>query len=141
MAGGSRTRRTTRGSFEVYVRPFPDVTSGKWQVSTDGGTRPLWARNGQELFYLAPDGALMRVPWTRGTTWAAATPTKLFEGAYYRGGGANALADVRRVARRQAVSDDQAGRLRRTSRAGQHRRRSELARGAEAPRADEIGSR
>ena len=44
------------GRFEVYVRPFPDVSSGHWQVSTDGGTRPLWARNGQELFYLTRDG-------------------------------------------------------------------------------------
>ena len=49
------------GRFEIYVRPFPDVTRGLWQVSTDGGTRPLWARNGQELFYLTPTGALMRV--------------------------------------------------------------------------------
>ena len=43
------------GRFEIYVRPFPDVSSGLWQVSTDGGTRPLWARNGQELFYLTTD--------------------------------------------------------------------------------------
>jgi serine/threonine-protein kinase len=70
------------GRFEIYVRPFPDVTRGHWQVSTDGGTRPLWARNGQELFYLAPPGALMRVGVTRGSTWAATTPTKLFEGDY-----------------------------------------------------------
>ena len=49
------------GRYEIYVRPFPDVTKGLWQVSTDGGTRPLWARSGQELFYLAPTGALMRV--------------------------------------------------------------------------------
>ena len=44
------------GRFDIYVRPFPDVSSGYWQVSTDGGTRPLWARNGQELFYLTRDG-------------------------------------------------------------------------------------
>ena len=42
------------GQFEVFVRPFPDVNKGRWQVSTGGGTQPLWARNGQELFYLAP---------------------------------------------------------------------------------------
>ena len=44
------------GRFNIYVRPFPDVSSGYWQVSTDGGTRPLWARNSQELFYLTRDG-------------------------------------------------------------------------------------
>jgi len=37
---------------EVYVRPFPDVDKGKWQVSTGGGSGPLWSPNGRELFYL-----------------------------------------------------------------------------------------
>ncbi len=70
------------GRYEIYVRPFPDVTRGLWQVSTDGGTRPLWARSGQELFYLAPTGALMRVGVERRPTWAATAPTKLLEGRY-----------------------------------------------------------
>jgi serine/threonine-protein kinase len=70
------------GRFNIYVRPFPDVSSGYWQVSTDGGTRPLWARNSQELFYLSMTGALMRVGVARGPTWAATAPTKLFEGRY-----------------------------------------------------------
>src|SRR5688500_3201915 len=42
------------GAFEIFVRPFPNVNSGKWPVSTGGGIQPLWARNGQELFYVAP---------------------------------------------------------------------------------------
>jgi serine/threonine-protein kinase len=70
------------GQFEVYVRPFPDVNSGHWQVSTGGGTRPLWARNGQELFYASPAGALMRVRVERGASWAAATPTLLIKEGY-----------------------------------------------------------
>jgi serine/threonine-protein kinase len=70
------------GRYEIYVRPFPDVTRGLWQVSTEGGTRPLWARGGQELFYLAPTGALMRVGVEPMPTWAATAPTKLFEGRY-----------------------------------------------------------
>src|SRR5437764_1352563 len=36
------------GHFEIFVRPFPDVKSRHWQVSTSGGTRPLWARDGTE---------------------------------------------------------------------------------------------
>ena len=40
------------GRDEVFVRPFPDVTGGKWQVSTEGGIRPLWAHNGEELFFV-----------------------------------------------------------------------------------------
>ena len=47
------------GRFEIYVRPFPNVGAGQWLISTAGGTRPLWAPNGQELFYVAPGGALM----------------------------------------------------------------------------------
>jgi serine/threonine protein kinase/Tol biopolymer transport system component len=73
------------GQFDIYVRPFPDVSSGHWQVSMGGGTRPLWARNGQELFYLNPAGALMRVGVARGPTWAASTPTRLLEGRYGAG--------------------------------------------------------
>jgi Tol biopolymer transport system component len=67
------------GTFEVYVRPYPDVNSGRWLVSTNGGTQPLWARNGQELFYLAPDGALMRVSVGNGRIWAPSAPAKVFE--------------------------------------------------------------
>jgi eukaryotic-like serine/threonine-protein kinase len=74
------------GVFEIYVRPFPDVAGGRWQVSTGGGTQPLWARSGQELFYLGPTGALMRVGVPRGATWAATVPAKLLEaGRYYTG--------------------------------------------------------
>ncbi len=42
------------GQFEVYVRPFPDVNDGKWQVSSEGGTWPFWAADGRELFYSGP---------------------------------------------------------------------------------------
>ncbi len=67
------------GQYEIHVRPFPDVNSGHWQVSIAGGTRPLWTRSGSELFYVAPDGALMTVPFARGSTWKAGTPVKLFD--------------------------------------------------------------
>jgi serine/threonine-protein kinase len=42
------------GRYEVYVRPFPDTDAGRWQVSTNGGTEPVWAHSGRELFYLGP---------------------------------------------------------------------------------------
>jgi eukaryotic-like serine/threonine-protein kinase len=71
------------GRFEIYVRPFPDVNSGHWQVSTTGGTRPLWARNGQELVYVSLTGALMRVGVERGPSWAATTPTLLVKEGYF----------------------------------------------------------
>jgi serine/threonine-protein kinase len=45
------------GRDEVYVRPFPNVASGKWQVSTEGGVQPVWAHSGRELFFLDPSTA------------------------------------------------------------------------------------
>ena len=71
------------GQDEVYVRPFPDVSAGRWQVSTGGGTRPLWSRNGRELFYLAADGRLTTVPVeTAGSTFAMGNPVRVLERAY-----------------------------------------------------------
>jgi hypothetical protein len=61
------------------VRPYPDVASGRWQVSTGGGERPLWSRDGRELFYVSPTGALMRVGVERAASWAATTPTMLLK--------------------------------------------------------------
>src|SRR5690606_32326765 len=43
------------GRFEIYVRPWPALDAGPWQVSVSGGTSPRWARSGRELFYY--DGA------------------------------------------------------------------------------------
>jgi serine/threonine-protein kinase len=37
------------GRREVYVRAFP--RGGKWTISSEGGTEPLWARDGRRLFY------------------------------------------------------------------------------------------
>ena len=71
------------GQQEIYVRPFPDIDTGRWQVSTGGGSRPLWARSGEELFYLAPDGAVMRVAVKGAATFRADTPTRLFQGPYF----------------------------------------------------------
>jgi len=39
------------GAFELFVRPFPNVDSGRWQVSVGGGSSPLWASNGKEIYY------------------------------------------------------------------------------------------
>jgi serine/threonine-protein kinase len=73
------------GRFEIYVRPFPNTESGRWLVSTDGGMQALWARNGQELFYLSPNGALMSVRVVRGDTWTTDSPMKLFDARHYIG--------------------------------------------------------
>ena len=47
------------GRNEVYVRPFQG--SGKWRISTDGGTHPTWSRARREFFYSTNDGQIMMV--------------------------------------------------------------------------------
>lgn len=44
--------------YEIYVAPFPGP-GGKRQISTSGGTRPRWRRDGKEIFFVGPDGRLM----------------------------------------------------------------------------------
>jgi serine/threonine-protein kinase len=69
---------------QIYVRPFPNVNDGRWQVSTISGVKPAWARNGRELFYVAPGSAFMAVPITPSTTtFVAGNPVKLFNAPYY----------------------------------------------------------
>jgi serine/threonine-protein kinase len=43
------------GQPEVYVRPFPNVSDGKWQISTDGGTEPAWSHDSRELYFRSAD--------------------------------------------------------------------------------------
>jgi serine/threonine-protein kinase len=76
------------GSFQIYVRPFPNAGAGSLhQVSTTGGTRPVWARNGRELFYMSGTGsiAIVAVPVELGTNFVAGIPQHLFDGPYYTG--------------------------------------------------------
>ena len=70
------------GRNEVYVRPFPEVNTGRWQISTDGGTRPLSARNGRELFYYVLPGVVMTVPVVDGVSFAAGAPKVVFKWTY-----------------------------------------------------------
>ena len=43
------------GEQQIYVRPFPGVDGGRWQVSNNGGNSPLWSPDGRELFYRSGD--------------------------------------------------------------------------------------
>jgi serine/threonine-protein kinase len=71
------------GRFEVYVRAFPEP-GRRWQVSTGGGTRPRWSRNGDDLFYR--DGArMMVVEVNADADLRLGTPKMLFERESARG--------------------------------------------------------
>lgn len=49
------------GNIQIYVQPYPNLDSGKWQISTGeiGHREPSWGPNGDELFFLRLDGTLM----------------------------------------------------------------------------------
>jgi Tol biopolymer transport system component len=69
------------GRNEIYVQPYPGP-GGKRQVSTEGGTEPLWNRNGRELFYRSGT-KMMAVDITTAPSFALGSPRVLFEGEAY----------------------------------------------------------
>jgi serine/threonine protein kinase/dipeptidyl aminopeptidase/acylaminoacyl peptidase len=66
------------GKREVYVQPFP-ASAGKWQISTNGGSDPIWRPDGKELFYLATDGKIMAEPVKSDATFEPGIPKALFQ--------------------------------------------------------------
>ncbi len=72
------------GTPEVYVRPFPDVNAGRWQVSSGGGRWPLWhpKAGGKELFYVSPKG-LTSLSVVTTPTFTPGRVSMLFETAAY----------------------------------------------------------
>jgi Tol biopolymer transport system component len=80
-----------QGTNEVFVRPFPDASAGKWQVSSGGGSAPVWAPDGRALYYVA-GGRMHEVAISAGPPFSAAAPRVLFTvpdrvraGSPYRG--------------------------------------------------------
>jgi serine/threonine-protein kinase len=65
------------GRFEIYVRPFPDVQAGRWQVSNAGGTSPRWSPDGRELFYFDGQG-ISTVAVRTGESFSFDPPRPLF---------------------------------------------------------------
>jgi serine/threonine-protein kinase len=77
------------GRAEVYLQPYPGP-GPRIPVSRDGGTTPVWSRNGRELFYLTSQGTsvgvgtytMMAAPITLGPPVTVGMPQKLFEGRF-----------------------------------------------------------
>jgi eukaryotic-like serine/threonine-protein kinase len=68
------------GRWEIYVQSYPGP-GGKWLISTEGGTEPVWNRNGRELFYRSGD-KMMAVDVATQPSFTAGKPRVLFEGRY-----------------------------------------------------------
>ena len=67
------------GRLEVYIQPFPSG-AGRWQVSTAGGARPNWRKDGKELFFNSIDHQVMAVDIQQnGASLQLGAPHALFK--------------------------------------------------------------
>jgi hypothetical protein len=67
------------GRYDIYVTRFPEG-GAQFQVSTGGGEKPVWRRDGKELYYRAPDMKLTAVEvMSKDGTLQFGTPKPLFE--------------------------------------------------------------
>jgi len=64
-------------TMQVYVQSFPG--EGKFQISTNGGTRSVWRRDGKEIFYIDVAGKLMVVDVKAGARFEHGLPKPLFD--------------------------------------------------------------
>jgi eukaryotic-like serine/threonine-protein kinase len=77
--------------FEVYVQTFPSP-GGKSQISTEGGSKTAWSRDGKELYFIGADRKMMAANIKTGQKIEAGTPKALFDTRI--GGGSGNLFDV-----------------------------------------------
>jgi serine/threonine-protein kinase len=74
------------GRYEVWVRPFPDVTSGRWQVSRNGGIEPVWSPDGRELYFRAAGGELVSAAIVARPSFRLTGARVLFDASPYQSG-------------------------------------------------------
>lgn len=76
------------GQVEVYVRPFPNIENGKWQVSSTGGSQPIWSKDGRELFFLDAAKRLSVVDVRAANGFTASRPKRILDRSFFaRGSG------------------------------------------------------
>ncbi len=66
------------GTSEIYVRPFPEVDSARFAISSGGGIEPLWRRDGRELFYRTTRGEVFATAISDGPGFQHGAPVRLF---------------------------------------------------------------
>ena len=67
---------------EIYVAPFPGP-GARHQISTDGGTEPLWSRDSHELFFQSGT-KLMGASVATGAAFSASAPRVVYEGRFLK---------------------------------------------------------
>jgi Tol biopolymer transport system component len=93
--------------FEVYLTRFPEVKSGKWQVSSNGGTQPRWGANGKTIYY-RQGGAIMAADLSGEPAVQIGTPRELYAGKFpgvtvLNSGGFDVAPDGSRMVMIQAI--------------------------------------
>ncbi len=74
------------GANQVYVAAYPGP-GGKWQISTAGGSRPTWRRDGKEIVYLSGDDKLMATEVNaKGSNFEVGAVKQLFQAKPQRPG-------------------------------------------------------
>ncbi len=94
------------GRFEIYVRPFPNVNGGSWQISDRGGIEPLWSPDGSELFFRSGAGFFSVSIRSEGAAIARGTPEEMFTGVYKDDPGAAPNYDISLDGQRFLVIDE-----------------------------------
>jgi serine/threonine-protein kinase len=77
------TSNESAGRNEVFVRTYPDVNGGRWQVSQAGGSVPLWSHTGRELFYRNGAGALIAATVLPGSSFTLGAQAVLFDASRF----------------------------------------------------------
>jgi serine/threonine protein kinase len=73
------------GQPEVYVRPFP-AWEGRLQISTDGGTEPIWSHGGGKIFYWDGTNRMVAATVSTQPTLAVTGRRVLFDASPYLDG-------------------------------------------------------
>jgi hypothetical protein len=96
---------TEAGEPQVFVRPFPAVEQGKWQLSTGGGRDPVWGPDGRELFWRSADGQVIEVTdMTRGPSLASRrAPLSMPQGMRFEFNPGDRMFEISRDGRRFMV--------------------------------------
>jgi serine/threonine-protein kinase len=67
---------------QVFVRPYPNVDDGRWQVSTDGGINATWSADGKEIYYRS-GSQMLAVSVDTEPVFRPGKPRVLFEADYF----------------------------------------------------------
>ena len=72
------------GAYEIYVRPYPDIDGGRWQISASGGYFPIWSKSDNRLFFVEPSTAtIMSVRYSEEDGFSSERPEVLVDVSGY----------------------------------------------------------